>query len=232
MIAPDREKLRLALENTMLKDVQTHLLKFLDEKYANPKHGHFKDWLHIYQSLSEYKVSQCDFNQDAISLGHVEDISFSQKQELEEKLKQLSPWRKGPFDIFGIHVDTEWHSDWKWKRIAPHINLEDKLVLDIGCGNGYYALRMQGMGARLVIGIDPSWHYVFQFHVLQKYSSIEQRTFVLPLALEEFPEVLNAFDTIFSMGVLYHRQEPQIHLEHIHSLLHEGGTIHNRNFNY
>ena len=225
MIAPDREKLFSALENTRLKSVQSQLMQLLDERYANPRHGHFHDWNKIFQTLPDCIASQTNLQNDTVSIGQAADISSENKKNLENKLKELSPWRKGPFDIFSIHIDTEWRSDWKWARIAPHINLKDKLVLDIGCGNGYYALRMQGMEAKLVLGLDPSWHYVFQFHSLQKYSSLGQKAFVMPLSFEEFPAADHSFDTVFSMGVLYHRQEPQAHLEKINSLLHQHGQF-------
>lgn len=223
MIPPDRTELVSALNSTRLKDIQSEILALLDEKYANPKHGHFKDWQKILQSLPDLTSSSTDLNQETIKVGDSSDISSDQKRLLETQLKELSPWRKGPFNIFGIHIDTEWRSDWKWSRIASHIELKDKLVLDIGCGNGYYTLRMQAMGAKLVLGIDPSWHYAFQFHALQKYSSVAQRAFVLPFSFEEMPENSPGFDAIFSMGVLYHRQEPQAHLNQVYAMLDEGG---------
>jgi tRNA (mo5U34)-methyltransferase len=225
MIPPDRSKLITALNESKLKNVRTEILALLDYKYANPKHGHFDDWKNIFESLPQLTAKETTLNQDVISIGSSADISAKQRILLVAQLKELCPWRKGPFNIFGIHIDTEWRSDWKWSRIAPHINLQDKLVLDIGCGNGYYALRMQAVGASLVLGLDPSWHYTFQFHSLQKYSSISQQVFVLPFTLEEFPEPLNTFDTIFSMGVLYHRQQPQAHLDRVYGMLAKGGQF-------
>lgn len=225
MIPPDRSKLITALNGSNLKNVQTEILALLENKYANPKHGYFNDWKNIFEALPDLNASVTEFNQDVIIIGNSIDISAKQRQLLEAQLKLLSPWRKGPFNIFGIHIDTEWRSDWKWSRIAPHINLQGKLVLDIGCGNGYYALRMQAMDASLVLGLDPSWHYTFQFHVLQKYLCVPQKTFVLPFSLEEFPETLTTFDTIFSMGVLYHRQQPQAHLDQIYGMLVNGGKL-------
>ncbi|MEJ2115294.1 MAG: tRNA 5-methoxyuridine(34)/uridine 5-oxyacetic acid(34) synthase CmoB [Gammaproteobacteria bacterium] len=225
MIPPDRTRLIEALNASKLKDVQSKILALLDEKYANPKHGHFNDWKNIYEILPEIITTESNFDEDTVLIGNKNDISLEQKQLLEANLKDLSPWRKGPFSLFGIHIDTEWRSDWKWARIASHIELKDQLVLDIGCGNGYYTLRMQAMGAKLVIGIDPSWHYAFQFHVLQKYSTLAQLAFVLPFSLEEFPKALESFDTIFSMGVLYHRQEPQVHLNQIYNMLRKDGKL-------
>ncbi len=225
MIAPDRKELASALDSTNLKSAKHDILNLLDEKYANPKHGHFKDWQKIFETLPNISSSLSDLNKDTVLLGNSEDASSEQKLSLEASLKALCPWRKGPFEIFGIHIDTEWRSDWKWSRIAPHLDLKDKLILDIGCGNGYYALRMQAMGAKLVIGVDPSWHYIFQFHTLQKYSSLLQRAFVLPFGFEELPENMPKFDTIFSMGVLYHRQEPQKHLSQVYAKIEMGGQF-------
>jgi len=225
MFPPDRSELISALNNSSLKEAESSIVALLDDKYANPKHGHFNDWKNIVELLPNHQASETKLDKDSISIGNLKDISPEDRNVLEEKLKQLSPWRKGPFDIFGIHVDTEWRSDWKWSRIAPHIDIKDKLVLDIGCGNGYYALRMQAMGAKLVLGIDPSWHYAFQFHALQKYSSASQQAFVLPFGFEEFPENASSFDAIFSMGVLYHRQEPLIHLTQVFDKLKQGGQF-------
>ena len=225
MRAPDRAELITALEKSNLKSFVPEIVDLLDEKYSNPKHGHFNEWKSIYESLSPQTVSLTNFNQDAIIIGARSDLSEKKVEQLKRKLLVLSPWRKGPFKLFGINIDTEWRSDLKWSRITPHIELKDKQILDIGCGNGYYALRMQGCGAKLVVGIDPSWHYVFQFHALQKYASLTQSAFVLPFAFEEIPQMNKAFDCIFSMGVLYHRKKPKQHLEKIYSMLTDEGQL-------
>ena len=92
----------------------------------------------------------------------------AQLAEIEAVLKKLMPWRKGPFNLHGIFIDTEWRSDWKWQRIAPYISpLEGRTVLDVGCGNGYYGWRMLGEGARFVLGIDPTWLFLMQFLAVQ-----------------------------------------------------------------
>src|SRR5690606_27156100 len=75
------------------------------------------------------------------------DCDTAQRERLRAALMALSPWRKGPFELFGIHVDTEWRSDWKWARVAPHLDLRGKRALAVGCGNGYYMWRMLGAGA-------------------------------------------------------------------------------------
>jgi tRNA (mo5U34)-methyltransferase len=137
---------------------------------------------------------------------------------------ELHPWRKGPLRLGGLHIDTEWRSDWKWERIEPHIELAGHRVLDIGCGNGYFGLRMLGAGAALVVGIDPMLLFVMQWLACRHFSG-DIANYVLPLGIEDLPADPVAFDTVFSMGVLYHRKDPPHHLERIHSLLRPGGTM-------
>ena len=127
-------------------------------------------------------------------------------------LMGLHPWRKGPFELCGLHVDAEWRSDWKWDRLADAIApLEGRRVLDAGCGNGYHCWRMLGAGAAEVIGIDPTPLFILQFKAVQHYLQ-QSGIHVLPMTLEAMPEHLPVFDTVFSMGVLYHRRDPMAHL--------------------
>jgi tRNA (mo5U34)-methyltransferase len=166
-----------------------------------------------------------DLDQDCVEIGRTEDLDAAQQQALEQALRQLHPWRKGPFCLFGLHIDSEWRSDWKWQRLHLHIQpLRDRLVLDVGCGNGYHLWRMRGAGARLVLGIDPTLLFVHQFAALQHYIR-DPRAGLLPLTLEELPAKMELFDTVFSMGVLYHRRSPFDHLQELREALRPGGEL-------
>ena len=147
------------------------------------------------------------------------------RDRLHAALQQLHPWRKGPYELFGVHIDTEWRSDFKWLRLASHIKpLTNKWVLDVGCGNGYHAIRSLAAGAQRVIGIDPSLLFSYQFQAIKKYLPT-QPIDVLPLSLEQFPPHTAAFDTVFSMGVLYHRRSPLDHLQALYHCLRTGGEL-------
>jgi tRNA (mo5U34)-methyltransferase len=144
---------------------------------------------------------------------------------LKAALLELSPWRKGPFDLAGVHVDAEWQSDRKWARLSGALeSLDGRRVLDVGCGNGWYALQMRAAGARLVVGIDPTLLYVMQFLAVSKLASTSG-VYVLPLRLEELPRPSRAFDTTFSMGVLYHQRSPLEHLHQLRDTLRSGGQL-------
>ena len=139
-------------------------------------------------------------------------LSPGQLEGIEKMLRTLMPWRKGPFSLYGIDIDTEWHSDWKWDRVLPHISpLAGRTILDVGCGSGYHLWRMIGAGAHLAVGIDPMQLFLCQFEAVRKLLGGDQRAHLLPLGIEQLPE-LAAFDTVFSMGVLYHRRSPLDHL--------------------
>ena len=225
-MTPGRSQLAALLEHTRLEGFQAELMDRLDRRYAHPGHGNFHDWQRILESLPDISPSFVDLDQAAPVIGSAADCTVQHGVLLEQGLKALSPWRKGPFNVFGIGIDAEWRSNWKWARIAPHLgNLQGKVVLDIGCGNGYYALRTQASGASLVLGVEPVWRHVFQFSALQKYLPGSQRTFVLPFRLEDLPDTLSGFDTVFSMGVLYHRRQPRDHLDRVYQLLNKGGQL-------
>jgi len=143
---------------------------------------------------------------------------------LREQLMAFHPWRKGPLQLGGLMIETEWRSDWKWQRVAPHLDLEGHRVLDIGSGNGYFGLRMLGAGARYVVGIDPTLVFVMQWLACRHFSG-DIPNYVLPLGVEELPAAPADWDTVFSMGVLYHRKDPQAHLDRLYTLVKDGGTM-------
>lgn len=189
-------------------------------------HGDMKAWHKALDSLPEIDVSEVILNSDALTLISRNTLSDQQRQVLHAGLKALSPWRKGPFDFFGEYIDTEWHSDWKWRRISPHLQpLKNRLILDVGCGSGYHLWRMLGHQAKRVIGIDPSILFTLQFQAFKRYAGYHLPADNLPLRMEDFPQKIAAFDTVFSMGVLYHRKSPLDHLESLYHTLRPGGEL-------
>lgn len=200
------------------------LAKVPNDLAAEVKHGDFPRWLAALHSLPEWQPVNSDLDQQ-VKVGEPEQCSAEQRENLRNVLQLLHPWRKGPFDLFGLQIDTEWRSDWKWDRIIPHISpLHGRKVLDVGCGNGYHCWRIAGAGASLVVGIDPHLLFNLQYWAIRHYLR-EPPVWVLPLALEDMPENMQAFDTVFSMGVFYHRRSPFDHLLSLRQCLRAGGEL-------
>lgn len=184
----------------------------------------FNQWLNSIKHLPTIKPYQIDLL-NSVTVESEQPISIGEQQRITQLLKNMMPWRKGPFHLYGINIDTEWRSDWKWERLIPHINnLSGQTVLDVGCNSGYHLWRMVGAGAKLAVGIDPMALYLCQFEAIRKLLGNDQRAHLLPLGIEELPK-LNAFDTVFSMGVLYHRRSPLDHLFQLKDQLVDGGQL-------
>ena len=200
----DVDALECALVNMGLDSWPDALRPLLETRFSGAAHGDFDRWRDVVDALP----------------GAADD-----PETLRKLLLQLSPWRKGPFSVAGVAVDSEWRSDLKWDRLKDAISpLDGRIVLDVGCGNGYYALRMREAGAKFVIGIDPTLLYVMQFLAVNLFAR-DTGVFVLPLRLEEAPPANGAFDTTFSMGVLYHQRAPIEHLRSLRSTLRAGGQL-------
>jgi tRNA (mo5U34)-methyltransferase len=230
----DFESLYQDLIANDFEEWQAELPAKLDEIFNQRPHGKTKEWQEILSSLSEITPSSFELTADKVRIGLQADTTDAEQLVLKNSLKQLHPWRKGPYDLLGVHINTEWHSDWKWQRIQPHISpLKNRSVLDVGCGNGYHMWRMLGEGARLVIGADPSQFFMVQFQVLKHYASLVKQNLplhILPFKGEELPAFTQkykgkGFDTVFSMGVLYHRMSPIDHLRELKSFIRKDGEL-------
>lgn len=197
----------------------TALCEKANQALEHCRHGDFPKWREALDGLPP-TTPFADPDQDTPQLG----AAAEDQAGIRECLMALHPWRKGPLNIAGITIDTEWRSDWKWSRIAPHVDLTGCRVLDIGCGNGYYGWRMLGAGAELVVGIDPTLIFIMQWLACRHFSG-NLPNFVLPLGIEDLPDSPVKFDCVFSMGVLYHRRDPLNHLARLKALIGRGGTL-------
>ena len=208
-----------------LKDWLSCLPDLVKPRLDPARHGDLTRWLKMLADLPEIPPSTIDLEQSVIQIGAESDCPEAIRSALETALRAFHPWRKGPFRIHDVLIDTEWRSDLKWNRLIHHIApLPGRTVLDVGCGNGYHCWRMRGAGARLVIGIDPTLLSVMQFHVVKHFAG-DHPVHVLPLGIEDMPKELPAFDTVFSMGVLHHRRSPIDHLYDLRGLLRSGGEL-------
>jgi tRNA (mo5U34)-methyltransferase len=187
-----------------LKHWDAQLAPLLRDRLTGRTHGDWRRWNEIVESLPTARGDSA---------------------EVCELLMGLHPWRKGPLELDDVTIDAEWRSDWKWERVKDALApLDDRNVLDVGSGNGYYALRMREAGAARIIGVDPTLLFAMQFLAINVFAD-EPDIFILPCRIEDAPPANHAFDTTFSMGVLYHQRDPLAHLERLAETLRPGGQL-------
>ena len=221
----ERACLEAALITSNLQDDVSEYLTLFDQGWKKIlKHGDLARWKDGFDALPNVVPSSINFAADTVAIGSENDTSHS-VEEIETSLKAMHPWRKGPFDVFGVHIDTEWRSDWKWQRVQKHIApLKGRTVLDVGCGSGYHMWRMLGEDADLVVGIDPTPLFSMHFATIKRYKA-ELNVFLLPVGIDDIPQDTGVFDSLFSMGILYHRKSPLDHLSQLKGLLRKGGEL-------
>jgi len=221
----EQTRLLASLNESVLLPFHSQLMKLNRKGWKKIlKHGDLDRWSSGLLNLPNVTPSSFDLDSDTVRIGYADDCEETH-EEIEALLKKMHPWRKGPFDIFGVHVDTEWRSDWKWSRIKDHISpLHDRTVLDVGCGSGYHIWRMLGHQAKLVIGIDPTPLFSMHFATAKRYIP-DANAFIIPVGIDDMPEKMGCFDSVFSMGILYHRRSPLDHLIQLKELLRPGGEV-------
>ena len=195
----------------------------IEAAFDRDRHGDWPMWREVLAQLPSLTPERVVLDQPCVQA--VGACSPEVRDLIEHALRQLHPWRKGPYEVVGVSIDTEWRSDLKWDRLAGAIQpLTGRTVLDVGCGSGYHAWRMLGAGARQVIGIDPTLLSVIQFLAIRHFMGVHPVD-VLPVGIDDVPTNLRCFDSVFSMGVLYHRRSPLDHLLELKGCLRSGGEL-------
>jgi len=172
-------------------------------------------------SLPKLEVSSVDLG-DTVSISFAQ-INPSQARRIEEVARLIEPWRKGPFAIGDLYIDSEWRSFIKYNLLEPHFDLRDKVVGDIGCNNGYYLFRMLSHKPKKLVGFDPSAVMYTQFQFIDHF--IRSGIVYEMLGVEHLEYYEHRFDTLFCLGVLYHRPDPVGMLKSLYRGLNPGGEL-------
>ncbi len=183
------------------------------------RHGKHAEWQALIDNLPETERGWA-MREGRLIAGRAP----AQAERLAEQLGGLIPWRKGPLTLGGVAIDTEWRSDWKWARIAPHVDLNGEHVLDVGAGNGYFGWAMLDAGAASVVGCDPTQLFIHQHRAISHFAGPAAHL-LLASTLEDLNPALDGFDTVCSFGVLYHRRDHLDHLERLARRLKPDGRL-------
>ena len=87
----------------------------LESAFEAEAHGDWSRWCSVLKRLPEGLSLGVRLDGPAVTVQGALDPD--QRLALEEDLRGLHPWRKGPYDLFDVFIDTEWRSDLKWDRL-------------------------------------------------------------------------------------------------------------------
>ncbi len=178
-----------------------------------------------YEVVKHIRAKHSDFSGDVVKIGGADELSESDTSKVYKTLQDFMPWRKGPFEVFGINIDAEWRSERKWNRVLPELpDLHGRIVADIGCNNGYYMFRMAQYNPKLVLGFEPYLQHYFAFKTLNQFAGVGNLSVEL-LGVEHIPLFPNCIDVVFLMGILYHRSSPVDVLRDIRASMSPGGVL-------
>lgn len=214
----------LSLFHNADRDAILRLQQEYNQRLSSPKKG-IERYRSLYESVRHFQAQHVDLSGDVVCLGLADEISPDDHRLVLETMRSFMPWRKGPYNVFGIDIDAEWRSERKWNRVLPVLpDLRDKLVADIGCNNGYYMFRMADHKPRLVVGFEPYLQHYYAFKALNSFAGLENLV-IEPFGVEHAALYRNGFDVVFLMGILYHRISPIEVLRDILAAMRPGGSL-------
>ncbi|CUV65357.1 tRNA (mo5U34)-methyltransferase [Sulfurovum sp. enrichment culture clone C5] len=182
-----------------------------------------KNVAHIIDEINTIDDIDTNITIDDIVAIEIPNITIELKQKIEKIAVMLKPWRKGPFKIDDLFIDSEWQSFIKYNLLKPHFDIKDKIVGDIGCNNGYYLFRMLEEKPKKLIGFDPSNLFFTQFSFINHF--VKSEIVYEMLGVEHVGMYEHKFDTLFCLGVLYHRSDPISTLKSLYQGLNAGGEL-------
>lgn len=186
------------------------------------KELHSKTNAEIWKRICDMKERESELNfGDCVEIRS--NLNESEREDILDMALNLRSWRKGPFKIDDIFIDSEWRSFVKFNILKPHMNLEGKIVGDIGCNNGYYLFKMLPFKPKKLIGFDPSINTFMQFKFINRF--VRSSIYYELLGVEHLPYYEHKFDTLFCLGVLYHRSDPVKMLKELKGSLNKGGEV-------
>jgi tRNA (mo5U34)-methyltransferase len=208
------DEFKLFFNDSSLQKIADKCLRISLDAF-NVNNGNIPKWTIALDELKAMPKAEIELNEPYIRI----DQNSADPIVLERAFKRLLPWRKGPFIFNNLKVESEWQGDLKWKRLQKHITqLKNRRVLDVGAGNGYFTLRMAIDGAKKALGIEPFLLFNYQYAAIKSLANNATNTMLLPIRLEEMPK-LAIFDSVFSMGVLYHQRDHMLHLSQLKEMM-------------
>lgn len=152
-------------------------------------------------------------------------------EEEEEKTKEDFGWEWLNAEKANVQIPV---TDFYFKTYFPSFEdidlLENKIILDAGCGNGriieYSAKKIKE--SNLVIGVD----FSNAVHIAFKKTKEFKNVFILRADLLALPIKKNCIDIVYSLGVIHHVSNPPLAVENLAQASRSNGHIYIWTYSY
>jgi len=207
------------LDVEAIRQLRNGWQEILSRPYAQKYHT-------LLSTLHNRPAQFVKLDRDRITIGAMQELSLEEQQRLHDMLVALIPWRKGPFRFYGVDIDAEWRSEMKWNRFVEigQPQLRGRRILDVGANNLYYMYRMAAHDPEFILGIDPLVRYHFHAAMQRRFVPHLPMAFEL-LGVDDLHPFQRFFDTVFCMGIIYHRRNPMETLDQLADVLKPGGRL-------
>lgn len=173
------------------RHIHTQLLTKLCSEQGTYNYPHIKHYEEILACLPPSwslalsgDILQITPDQDAESAGCNPQARDNFEDLTQELIKLLIPWRKGPFTLGSCPIDGEWRAEKKWHYIEELLpDLQDRLVLEVGCSSGYHLLRLLLQSPRTLVGLEP---YGVSYYQLLTFKRLIKNVAGQPLREDSF----------------------------------------------
>jgi len=99
----------------------------------------------------------------------------------------------------------------KWSRIKQYIDaidVKEKRVLDVGCSEGYFSLKLAELGAKEVVGVDADERRIKKAKFVSEVLGTSNITYEAADIFESGMEKYGHFDFVLCMGFLHRASYP------------------------
>ena len=155
------------------------------------------------------------------------------KEEITRRIDELGreqPWNhciELPYGIRTAPDDQVSHGKniVKWSRIKQYIDAIDvkgKRILDVGCNEGFFSLKLKEMGAREVVGFDADEPRIRKAKFVSEVLGTSNITYEAADIFESGVEKYGHFDFVLCMGFLHRISYPYLAIRRLTEI---GDTI-------
>jgi len=136
------------------------------------------------------------------------------REEIEKRIEKLGeeqPWNHKielPYGIQTVESKQISHgkNTIKWSRVEGYINqidVKDKRVLDVGCNEGFFSMKLEKLGAKEVVGLDADEFRIKKAKYVSEVLGTSNISYEVVDIFDKSIEEYGHFDFVLCLGFLH-----------------------------